>query len=219
LGRALSSDENDPEIVRSKLQSLENVRLTLLGRLRAAQSLEANPPGYYQLLAPSHAQRRRQHGRKMKVLFLAAFLGLLAPWVPRPSCCPSRSWMTGSRPRPMSVRVTQLPVLAFAGDLGRMTEAEQKDWAFRAWTNLQAGSVLRPTWPGCGLTSAGHGEGRTTWVNLLARAAAQRGFRVLTVATRPSPHNGETDGPFVETGAGPKTVFLPRMPWRSPPTF
>jgi protein involved in polysaccharide export with SLBB domain len=35
----------------------------------------------------------------------------------------------------------------------------------------------------CGITSAGHGEGRSTWVNLLAKAAGQCGFRVLTIGT------------------------------------
>jgi hypothetical protein len=42
----------------------------------------------------------------------------------------------------------------------------------------------------CGFISSRHGEGRSTWINLLVSAASQRGMRVLTVATRPSTDRG-----------------------------
>src|SRR5262249_51094657 len=38
----------------------------------------------------------------------------------------------------------------------------------------------------CGITSSAQGEGRSTWVSLLAEAASLTGFRVLTIATKPS---------------------------------
>jgi protein involved in polysaccharide export with SLBB domain len=44
----------------------------------------------------------------------------------------------------------------------------------------------------CGITSATPGEGRSTWIRLLAEAASLSGFRVLTVATRPSPQDTES---------------------------
>ena len=50
----------------------------------------------------------------------------------------------------------------------------------------------------CGFTSAGKGEGRSTWIKLLADAASQRGFRVLTIVARPPAHNGKL---LAENGA------------------
>jgi hypothetical protein len=89
-------------------------------------------------------------------------------------------------------RVTGLPVVASADDLGRMSEAEQKNWAFRAWTSLQG--LLSPS-PNqglvCGITSSENGEGRSTWIRLLADAASQRGFRVLTIVACPPERNGK----------------------------
>src|SRR6185295_14260296 len=41
----------------------------------------------------------------------------------------------------------------------------------------------------CGITSSREGEGRSTWINLMAEAASLSGFRVLTIATKPS--NGQ----------------------------
>jgi len=89
-------------------------------------------------------------------------------------------------------RVTGLPVVASAGDLARMTEPEQQNWAFRAWTSLQ--HLLSPS-PNqgfvCGITSSESGEGRSTWIRLLADEASQRGFRVLTIIARPPERNGK----------------------------
>ena len=39
----------------------------------------------------------------------------------------------------------------------------------------------------CGVTSCTEGEGRSTWIQMLAEAASHAGFRVLTIATKPSP--------------------------------
>src|SRR5439155_7308560 len=81
-------------------------------------------------------------------------------------------------------RVTGLRRLGTLGNTRRMTVAEQNNWAFRTWTALQCGLSASPNHGLiCGITSAGHGEGRSTWVNLLAKAAGQCGFRVLTIGT------------------------------------
>jgi uncharacterized protein involved in exopolysaccharide biosynthesis len=44
---------SDPEVLRSKFQSLENARVLLQGRLRASEAFEREPPGYFRLLAPA----------------------------------------------------------------------------------------------------------------------------------------------------------------------
>src|SRR5207249_3262195 len=83
-------------------------------------------------------------------------------------------------------RVTDLPVLASLGDLSMMTPAEQRNWAFSTWTAIQVKLSSSPNHGlVCGITSAGTKEGRSTWVNMLAQAASECGFRVLTVATLP----------------------------------
>lgn len=84
-------------------------------------------------------------------------------------------------------RITGLRVLATLGDLNKMTEAEQDKWAFRTWTII-AGQLNMSANRGmvCGVMSSVHGEGRSTWIRLLGNAAARRGLRVLTVATKPS---------------------------------
>jgi protein involved in polysaccharide export with SLBB domain len=88
-------------------------------------------------------------------------------------------------------RVTGLPVVTSAGDLSRLTQGQQDNWAFRAWTSVQG--LLSPS-PNqgfvCGITSSEHGEGRSTWVRLLADAASRRGFRVLTIIAGEPSHNG-----------------------------
>lgn len=76
-------------------------------------------------------------------------------------------------------RVTQLPVLASLGNLDKMNDEARKAWAFRTWTIL-SGTLSKSANRGtvCGIISCSHGEGRTTWVELLVDAARQRGFEV-----------------------------------------
>ncbi|MGH8527458.1 MAG: hypothetical protein ACREXY_25595, partial [Gammaproteobacteria bacterium] len=85
-------------------------------------------------------------------------------------------------------RVTKLPVIATLGNLDKMHPTTQSGWAFRTWTALQSRLSLSPNHGlVCGFTSSGGGQGRSTWIRLLAKAASQCGFRVLTIATLPSP--------------------------------
>jgi protein involved in polysaccharide export with SLBB domain len=111
-------------------------------------------------------------------------------------------------------RVTRLPVLTSLGNLHHMTPESRAQWAFRTWTLLQ-GRLSPSANHGlvCGITSSAKGEGRTTWIRLLADAASLTGFRVLTIATRPSPSHkpGEeqktqktTDAPGEDTRASEK---------------
>src|SRR5207248_6652371 len=76
--------------------------------------------------------------------------------------------------------------------LKRMDDGQKAQWAFRAWTMLQ-GRLSPSANHGlvCGITSSAAREGRSTWIGLLAEAASLTGFRVLTIATKPSPANDE----------------------------
>jgi protein involved in polysaccharide export with SLBB domain/capsular polysaccharide biosynthesis protein len=191
---AVASADSDPDVMRIKLQTLESARLTLMGRAHAAQSLMANPPGYCRLLAPAVADDVVRHGRKAKVLFLGAFMGLLGI-VGAAAVVLMFEFMDDRLKNVADVkRVARLPVLATAGDFGTMSAKQLDRWAFRSWTSLQGRLSQSPNHGlVCGVTSSGHGEGRSTWVNRLAHVASQQGFRVLTIATRPSSAIVEAD--------------------------
>ncbi len=109
-------------------------------------------------------------------------------------------------------RVTELPLLASLGELKSMDVAAQNAWAFRTWTVLK-GKLSASQTQGmvCGFISANHGEGRTTWINLLIKTANERGLRVLTVATKnsaePPVHPHEAAEP--KTDQPPTTTLSP----------
>jgi protein involved in polysaccharide export with SLBB domain len=80
-----------------------------------------------------------------------------------------------------------------------MNEEAKTQWAFRTWTLLQ-GRLSRSQNHGlvCGITSSSSGEGRSTWIKMMAEAASLAGFRVLTIATKPSSSPIEPDHQLTE---------------------
>jgi protein involved in polysaccharide export with SLBB domain len=90
-------------------------------------------------------------------------------------------------------------VLTTLGELGEMKDHARTQWAFRTWTLLQ-GRLSRSQNHGlvCGVTSSTEGEGRSTCISMLAEAASLAGFRVLTIATRPSNSDFESNHEFDE---------------------
>jgi protein involved in polysaccharide export with SLBB domain/capsular polysaccharide biosynthesis protein len=193
------TQERDSAFIHTKLQSLENARLTLLGQKQAALSLETHPPGTCQILAPATSKEVIPHKRTVKVAVLTGFGGLLGFLVAGALILLGEALDPRLKTAADVQRVTRLPVVASAADLARMTEAERNNWAFRAWTSLQR--LLSPSSNQgfvCGITSSENGEGRSTWIRLLADAASQRGFRVLTIVARPPEHNGKA---IAETGS------------------
>ncbi len=85
-------------------------------------------------------------------------------------------------------RASQLPVIASLDDLEPMNASARLLWALhtliiiQSRTNLpKAGTLI------CGVASLQHGEGRSTFIQLLAEAARQQGYRVFTItAARPT---------------------------------
>ncbi len=88
----------------------------------------------------------------------------------------------------LAIAIDQYPDhLAALGDLRKMSIAARDDWAFRTWIALQDRLSFSPNHGLiCGITSSKAGDGRSTWVGLLAGAARKCGFRVLTIATKPT---------------------------------
>ena len=207
------TQERDPAFRHTKLQSLENARLTLLGQNQAALWLETHPPGTCELLAPATIKEVISHQRTAKVAVLTGFGGLLGLLLASALILLAEAVDPRLRTAADVQRVTRLPVVASAADLTRMTEAEQKNWAFRTWTSLQ--HLLSPS-PNqgfvCGITSSENGEGRSTWIRLMADAASQRGFRVLTIVARPPEHNGKMiaeTGPVADEPSDLKAMVVP----------
>lgn len=188
--------ENDPAFIHTKLQSLENARLSLLAQKQAAFSLESHPPGTCQILAPATLKAVIPHKRTAKVAVLTGFGGMLGLLIASALILLVEVMDSRLKTATDVQRVTRLPVIASAHDLARMSESEKKNWAFRTMTSLQG--LLSPS-PNqgfvCGITSSENGEGRSTWIRLLADAASARGLRVLTIVARQPKSN---DIPSIE---------------------
>jgi protein involved in polysaccharide export with SLBB domain/capsular polysaccharide biosynthesis protein len=179
------------DIVRTKLLSLEQGRVDLANRYHEAALFARNPPGVVKIFAPADPKTTQSNMRWVKVGIVGVFGGVVGVLFSIALVLliefADRRLKTVDDLR----RVTRLPVLTSLGDVHRMSPEERSKWAFRTWTLLQ-GRLSPSANHGlvCGITSSTKGEGRSTWIRLLADAASLTGFRVLTIATRPSPANG-----------------------------
>lgn len=179
--------------LKATLDSLKNTYSTLVKRQGEAQLYEDNAQGYYRLFGMETITRKSRLVGIAKFALLGFVLGALASGL----VVAGFEILDDSLKTAVDIQnVTGLPLLATLGDLNTMSPAEKDTWAFRTWTAL-SGQLSASANHGmvCGFISSMHGEGRSTWINLLVNAASHRGFRVLTVATRPprcDPATGET---------------------------
>lgn len=171
-----------------RLRSLEANRATLISRQRAIEPFLNAPPGYFSVLMPAAPVRTLEERHRLEML-LCGLLGAFFGFVGSAGQILFSEFVDNRLKTRADVRrVTGLPLLATLGDLKRLSQSEQDQWAFRAWTALQSRLSLTPNHGMvCGITSAHSGDGRSTWVELLARAASACGFRVLTITAQPSP--------------------------------
>jgi len=184
------------EMVRSELQPLEYARHDLAKRLRSASLVAAEPPGYYRMLSPALLQDVKGSKRELKIGVITVFFGF-AGVVAFTLLALLIEVFDKRLKAPADVtRVTGLDVIGTAPNLDELSQIEQRNWAFQTWKRLQ-GRLSQTLNHGlvCGVTSATHGEGRSTLVRSLARAASESGFRVLTVSTRHEVRNGHLHQP------------------------
>jgi protein involved in polysaccharide export with SLBB domain/capsular polysaccharide biosynthesis protein len=189
----------DLEVIRARLRSLEEARVTLDEHQREAQMYATTPPGMIRLFAPAELKTVKSTHRRLKIgaatIFgggLGVVFGLVLVFLIEIT---DRRLRTAEDMR----RITKLPLLTTLGDLEDMKEEARTQWAFRTWTLLQ-GRLSRSQNHGlvCGITSSSPGEGRSTWIRMMAEAASLAGFRVLTIATRPSTSPVEPDHQLTE---------------------
>lgn len=182
----------DAEIIAISLRSLEDGRVRLANREQEAESYAKNPPGLIALHAPATLATVKSNMRRLKIILVSGFGGVIgfggAMGLVLLVEFADNRLKTSDDVR----RVTKLPVLGTLDNLDRLDPKARSQWAFRTWIMLQGRLSPSPNHGlVCGITSARAGEGRSTWINLLAEAASLAGFRVLTIATRPSPPHAE----------------------------
>ncbi len=189
-------DAFDPEmdIIRARLLSLEDGRVQLATRQREAALFAENPPGIVRVFAPATLSTVQNNFRSLKIALAGIFGGMLGLGAMFGLVVLVEFADNRLRTPEDLRRVARLPVLTVLGDLKSMKPEDRSQWAFRTWTMLQ-GRLSPSANHGlvCGITSSSPGEGRSTWISMLAEAASMTGFRVLTIATKPSPSHVNED--------------------------
>jgi uncharacterized protein involved in exopolysaccharide biosynthesis len=182
-------------LLKARLDGLQKSRALLASRQREAQLYHDHAQGYYRVLMPATLKDIDATSRWLSALWAAlagGLIGLLGV-----SMVVAGAEIADSRLKTAAdvEQVTGLPVLASLGDLDAMPPAEREAWAFRTWTAL-AGQLSSSANHGmvCGFVSSTPGEGRSTWIELLARAARRRGLQAVTVGTRPQMSESGTGG-------------------------
>jgi protein involved in polysaccharide export with SLBB domain/capsular polysaccharide biosynthesis protein len=185
-----------------RLRTLETARAVLQARQWALQPFRENPPGYFRVLLSAEANPTQLRRHRLEIALFACLGAMLGLFGSAAQVVLSEFLNNRIRTRADVMRVTRLPLLAALGDLRGMSAAARDQWAFRTWTALH-GKLRSPTSQGmvCGITSANHGDGRSTWIGLLSRAASSCGFRVLTITSQPS--DELPSGPALREGAMP----------------
>jgi protein involved in polysaccharide export with SLBB domain/capsular polysaccharide biosynthesis protein len=210
-----------------RLRTLEANRELLIERQRAIQPFRDNPPGYFRVLQSATANPTQVLRYRLEtVLFacLGAFLGFVGAAA---QVLLAEFFSNRISTRADVRRVTGLPLVAVLGNLKSIPAAAQEQWALRTWLAVR-GSLGAPGVRGavCGITSAKAGDGRTTWVNLLARGASSCGCRVITVTPQAGqePQGAQAPGSLsaptqvverLKSSGGPSVagVSLPQGKW------
>ena len=172
--------------IKAQIDGLKQSRTLLANRQREAQLYQDNSQGYYRVFTPATLKDVDSLSRWLAAL-IAGSVGLLLGGLVTGLVIAGKEIADRRLKTAVEVqRATGLPVLASLGDLRQMSVLEKEAWAFRTWTAISG--QLNPS-PNhgivCGFISSNAGEGRSTWIELLVRAAKQRGLQVMTIAARP----------------------------------
>lgn len=175
--KKLAGNEADYTRLQSEFDLLSRRRDELLAaKIQAAGSIQ-----FWKPADASHLTRPLEWSRLLGIVSLAsvfgAFAGTLVGRVTLRRRRVDNEATLGA--------ATNLPLLPRLEDLQRLSPAEREYWSTATLAaveklsgNPRGGTLV------CGVTSSTSGEGRSTWMNLLAEAGGRRGNRVLII-TRP----------------------------------
>lgn len=169
--------------LQGKVGMLEEARGLLRGRQREAGLFAEKALGYYRLFTPASSETVEVSGPAKKLLAftgLAAVLagGLVMAW----RVLRALRFDGISSPGDLR-RMTSRQVVAMLPPEDLMSDDDLVRWRFSTWWSLH--QQLPRVDDGAfviGFLSASSGEGKTTWQHHLARAARERGQKVLMVS-------------------------------------
>ncbi|HVR35639.1 MAG TPA: hypothetical protein VMS21_07285 [Methylomirabilota bacterium] len=201
---SLSDKSLDYFVLKSGVESARGARDLLATRQREVQDYADSAQGDFRLVSEAAPEDVNHRERRNHALFLAVGAGTLVLMSVLLTGFLSVAFDHTLRTRGDVTRVTRLPVLATLGDLDAMDSKDREEWSFRTWTLLK-GKLASTHNRGivCGVVSCLHGEGRSTWINLLAKAAGDRGCRILAISTSPSSPSSSGEPPPDSPGDAP----------------
>ncbi|MFO1499428.1 MAG: polysaccharide biosynthesis/export family protein [Verrucomicrobiota bacterium] len=210
--KRLSKTAVEYALLKAGQKRLSDLRVTLVSKEQEAELLRDHALGYFKVHAYATPEDITGRKRLLAVTLFSMVGGLLGMLAAAGLVFIAQVMDTRVKTAADLERCTSLPVLATLGDLRQMTPQEQINWAFRTLTILQGRlNGCSDETLVCGVISSQHGEGRSTWIDLLVSAASQRGMRVLTVATRPARASDEMPEPASKQMAmlpvGPTTTL------------
>ncbi len=193
--------------LKARRESLEESRRRLAARHRELQLVEESSQGTYRILAPATLESVLSAGRGPRIA--AAALGSAAAALLLTALLVAGIEVADPRLKTRAdlERVTRLHCLASLGDLRSLEDAALDPWALQTWAAIK-GQLRRGVGEAliCGITSSSHGEGRSTWVSLVAAAASKCGLEVLTVTLGTQPSAAATESGAPGTPAQPETA-------------
>jgi protein involved in polysaccharide export with SLBB domain/capsular polysaccharide biosynthesis protein len=182
-----SGSREEWEMAMFHLRTLENLRTGLINRQHAIDLFKVEPPGNFRVELPAAMDNVTSYRPKAKIILLAMLCGLIGTALAAGEIVGREFLDSRLKTEADVMRVTRLPVISTLGDLRHLSPEARDDWAFHTWIKLQDHLSYSPNHGlVCGVTSSRPGDGRSTWINLLAGAARRCGFRVLTIATKPT---------------------------------
>ncbi len=178
-----------------RLSAIEKARSEFVARQRATELFIANPPGYMQMLHTATEDDVLTAHNRLAIGVLAVLCGGFGALAAIVIIVLSELFDDRIKTSDDVRRIVQLPFLASLGELRSLSAEAKEQWGYRTWRALQHRLHATGT-PGlvCGFTSSRAGEGRSTWIQLLADAARRSGYRVLSGAEAALP-SGTTWGP------------------------
>ena len=195
--------------LKAEAASLRSRREMLMSREQEARMLEENATGYCRIFEPARAEDISRFQKLEAGAGLGLLAGLIGAAVAAVLVLISEFFDPRIRSKEDLRRAARLPIIAVLGEIDKMSQAEQEQWAFRTLLVLKRHlTQTRREALVCGFVSATHGEGRSTWIRLLADAAGRQGYRVLAISAHP----------FATPPASPDTASEPsRDPWSLSP--